>query len=1026
MAADPNPMKQDAPLNDFALPRPSDLTAARARRASGLSTFHLRILTSAIGLAFCAPHASAADLKAIADASNIAPTRPVRAGERLSDWLAQQRLPADAYPQGLSWQAPSEEATQAALKSTLRMHLLGSEFAYKAPVEARQRMSEWIATLPVTGRVPVSVPDGRFLETKRQQDPLLAADHRVVVPRRPTTVTVVTGDGSLCVVPHAAGLTARDYANACRTPGVTAQIDRVWIAQPDGKVESFGVAGWNAQAQGEPAPGAWIWAPTRGSGWDDGFAPSLINFLATQGPAPDQNASLPMARMVAAPVGSNGGKYSFGGSSNTGSTGGTGSTNSDMGSGLTSSFSQNPPLRDRQLTGNDYGGIGLLQNPTARMSPAGDFSLSYSRTYPFSNLNVTLQPLDWLEVSYRYSSVSESKYGPAIAGNQSYKDKSIDVKVRLLKESAYLPELAVGARDTLGTGLFSGEYFVANKRTGNFDWSLGLGWGQLGSRADFTNPLGVIATQFERRPTARQAGNVNLNVFRGPVALFGGVEAQTPWDPLLVKLEYEGNDYSGRVPFLPISRAPESRFNYGLVYRYSPTVDLSFSIQRGNRAAFSIALHNSLSQLAMPKIDDPVLPSFTPQRPEATGAAGPDWTPTAEAILFYTNWRVTEIAKRGEVVFVELGNADDIYWRDSIEKATAVVHRDAPPDVQQFRFQFRGRGALLADIAVDRNEWVKAQNQPLLPSEQVEQKLPALVPPVVVEPKLTQYREEEPSFIVNTGFRINQNFGGPDGFLLYALSVETDAEWRLNNSTWVSGSLNLRALDNYGKFDYTASSNLPRVRTFLREFNTTSRVTIPNLQLTHVGQLNTNQFYSIYGGYLESMYAGVGGEWLYRPFRSPLALGVDINAVRQRDFAQKLDLRDYDVKTGHLTAYWDTGWNDILATVSVGQYLAGDKGATLNLTKRFSNGVTMGAYATKTNVSAAQFGEGSFDKGIYFTIPLGAVLTKSTAARGVFAYNPLVRDGGAKLGRAYPLIDVTGIRDTQSMTTVVPKKYDLQ
>ena len=33
-------------------------------------------------------------------------------------------------------------------------------------------------------------------------------------------------------------------------------------------------------------------------------------------------------------------------------------------------------------------------------------------------------------------------------------------------------------------------------------------------------------------------------MFHGPAALFGGVEYQTPWQPLRLKLEYEGNDYS--------------------------------------------------------------------------------------------------------------------------------------------------------------------------------------------------------------------------------------------------------------------------------------------------------------------------------------------------------------------------------------------------------------------------------------------------------------------------------------------------
>ncbi|RYF27810.1 MAG: hypothetical protein EOO23_07750, partial [Comamonadaceae bacterium] len=80
-------------------------------------------------------------------------------------------------------------------------------------------------------------------------------------------------------------------------------------------------------------------------------------------------------------------------------------------------------------------------------------------------------------------------------------------------------------------------------------------------------------------------------------------------------------------------------------------------------------------------------------------------------------------------------------------------------------------------------------------------------------------------------------------------------------------------------------------------------------------------------------------------------------------------------------------------------------------------------YATKTNVSAAQFGEGSFDKGIYFTIPLSALLTRSTPAMGVFTYNPLVRDGGAKLNRYFPLFDLTGVRDPRALS-IVPGKQE--
>ena len=43
---------------------------------------------------------------------------------------------------------------------------------------------------------------------------------------------------------------------------------------------------------------------------------------------------------------------------------------------------------------------------------------------------------------------------------------------------------------------------------------------------------------------------------------------------------------------------------------------------------------------------------------------------------------------------------------------------------------------------------------------------------------------------------------------------------------------------------------------------------------------------------------------------------------------------------------------------SVGQYLAGDKGGTLEIAKRFDSGVVVGGYATITNVSKEEYGEG--------------------------------------------------------------------
>ena len=85
------------------------------------------------------------------------------------------------------------------------------------------------------------------------------------------------------------------------------------------------------------------------------------------------------------------------------------------------------------------------------------------------------------------------------------------------------------------------------------------------------------------------------------------------------------------------------------------------------------------------------------------------------------------------------------------------------------------------------------------------------------------------------------------------------------------------------------------------------------------------------------------------------------------------------------------------AQIDLGRYLAGDVGATVSLTREFENGWSVGAFATKTDVSAEDFGEGSFDKGITLQIPFAWFYGKPTRATAGMTIRPIGRDGGAKL-----------------------------
>ncbi|MHC9036993.1 YjbH domain-containing protein, partial [Cobetia marina] len=160
---------------------------------------------------------------------------------------------------------------------------------------------------------------------------------------------------------------------------------------------------------------------------------------------------------------------------------------------------------------SDFGGVGLMQTPTARFAPRGELSFTYSRTQPYKRFSVNAAPFEWMELGFRYVSVETVSYGEA-APDRDYLDKSFDTKFRLWEEDRYRPALAVGLRDLGGTGLFSSEYLVASKRYGDLDVSLGLGWGYLGTRGDFSNPLALVRSSLETRSdtTSDNGGDFQL------------------------------------------------------------------------------------------------------------------------------------------------------------------------------------------------------------------------------------------------------------------------------------------------------------------------------------------------------------------------------------------------------------------------------------------------------------------------------------------------------------------------------------
>ena len=122
-----------------------------------------------------------------------------------------------------------------------------------------------------------------------------------------------------------------------------------------------------------------------------------------------------------------------------------------------------------------------------------------------------------------------------------------------------------------------------------------------------------------------------------------------------------------------------------------------------------------------------------------------------------------------------------------------------------------------------------------------------------------------------------------------------------------------------------------------------------------------------------------------------------------------------EIDTNHINFSYMLNDPQILVKYSYGKYLAGDKGLTLDLSRRFDTGFVVGVFATKTNLSAIEFGEGSFDKGFYFSIPTKLFYSDFRSGVISFGLHPLTKDGGALLSQPNQLFSLFGETNVNSL-----------
>lgn len=650
-----------------------------------------------------------------------------------------------------------------------------------------------------------------------------------------------------------------------------------------------------------------------------------------------------------------------------------------------------------------YGTPGLIDMPTAEVLPDGNLALT-STTFKNTNRStLTFQMLPWVYGSFRYAYIQDFDFG----GNLSRYDRSFDIHFQLREENRRSPALAVGLRDFGGTGIYASEYIAATKTFADrFVVTGGMGWGRLAGRGSFKNPLALLGDRFETRPGSNVGGISTTgqldfgNWFRGDAALFGGVR----WDVnhrMSLMAEYSSDVYDperSRNVFevnSPLNFGVNYRFDNGVTlngyYMYGSTLGMQLSYALDPRRPSAPGGQGDAAPPLLP-IDTVALASWN-LPPEQRQRPGLDAEEVIRTRLEEQGMRLVGYSSEGDLATVVVENNRYGASAQALGRTARIMANTLPPEVETFDVTLARRGVAITSTQTQRSDLYELEYD----LDGVWKNLArAQVKDAPFGLKDNTADGAFPYFGYRFGPYMQLSFFDPDQPLRYEFGADLQMEYIVAPGITFSGAFRQPVVGNLDATTRTSNSVLQHVRSDWAEYAKQSDFRVSQLTAEYIWRPREDWFARVTGGYLEEMFGGFSAELLWFPVNSRLALGGEVNYVKQRNFDVLFGFQDYDVVTGHLSAYYNLP-GDYHGQVDLGRYLAGDWGATFTLDREFNNGFKVGAFFTLTSVSSSDFGEGSFDKGIRIEVPVSWLSGRPSKNTLKQVIRPVLRDGGARL-----------------------------
>lgn len=635
--------------------------------------------------------------------------------------------------------------------------------------------------------------------------------------------------------------------------------------------------------------------------------------------------------------------------------------------------------------------------PSARMNEKGMAAFGFSYVPPYRNYGITMQLLNRIEfgVNYRvFIGIPDPKMGRMGFGD--FSDRGAHLKVGILRQEdgfPYFPEIAIGFEDFYGTKRFHSLYAVATKSFLDWNLEMTIGWGKGRLKGFFG---GLSWTPFRR-----------LNL------------------PLIKKLtliaEYDAIDYNNHRWEHPKGRDVKSRINLGLATSIFDLLQITISSLRGQELAACASIYYNIgeSKGLFPKIDNPSLYQ-APINTEPIGYLRSKEELAQELTFAFSEQGLnlyqidlTTNEKKEQALWIKVVNTHYRVEHDFKERIEAVLAALLPINIATTTVVIESDGIpthAYCFRTLDLHRFREKEIDPF-ELETLSHMREPISEPNQYEGSLI-YRRSKKIWTCTIRPRLLTFFGSSTGKFKYSVGVVGGPEGYLFDQIYykIQGAYHIKSsLSDVGSRDLFNPSKLLQVRSDQVRYYQANNGSLEEAYIQKGTYLKKGWYGRLALGYFEAAYGGLAGELLYYPVGSCWAIGFEGAGVLKRSYhglgfqtkvkrfdgvkSQKVSYIGYQY---FLDLYYNLASLQLDFKVSIGTFLARDRGVRFEIGRYFSSGFRFSIWYTLTNARDIVNQRRYHDKGVAFVIPFDFFLKKSSRTMLPYALSVWLRDTGAR------------------------------